>query len=79
MSDRTPISFLRRLVVIPVALLFAGMLAGLHLYLARRIVFAPAWPEPIQTALTGLIIVLGSLLFIAPIAERFLKPDQAKF
>ncbi len=70
---------LRRLVVIPIALLFAGIIVGLHYYLARRLVVAPQWPEPVESLLLGLVVVLAALLFVGPIAERFLTPDQAKW
>lgn len=70
---------LRRLVVIPVAALFLGVVAGLHYYLAQRLVLSAAWPEPVETALLGLVVALAGLLFIAPIAERFLSPGRAKW
>jgi len=70
---------LRRLVVIPVALLFFSLIAGLHYYFAQRMVIAAAWPEPVESVLVWLVIALASLLFIAPVGERFLSPDLAKW
>lgn len=69
----------RRLVVIPVAGLFLGLVASLHYYFAHRMVIAAAWPEPLETSLLALIALLGASLVLAPIGERFLPPDRAKW
>ena len=70
---------LRRLVVIPVAMLFGSIIAGLHYYMAQRMVVAAQWPEPVESLLLGLVMLLAALLFVAPIGERFLPPDRAKW
>lgn len=70
---------LRRLVVIPVALVFASVLLGLHAYLAARVVTAPAWSPGWTRFGTALVWSLAALLIIAPVAERFLSPQRARF
>lgn len=69
---------LRRLVVIPVALLFAGILFGLHTYLAHRMVELPEWSPGTTRLLTALVWSLAALLFVAPFAERLLPPRHAR-
>lgn len=70
---------LRRLVVIPVALLFAGILFGLHAYLAHRMVWTPGWSPGTTRFLAAVVWTLAALLFVAPIAERLLAPRHARF
>lgn len=70
---------LRRLVVIPVALVFGGIIAGLHYYMAQRMVVAARFSEPVETALLGIVTALAVLLFVAPIGERFLPPERSKW
>jgi len=70
---------LRRLVVIPFAMLFASIIIGLHYYMAQRLVVAAQWPAPVESLLLALVALLAALLFVAPIGERFLTPDRAKW
>ena len=49
-----------------------GILASSHYYLARRLIFDPALPEPWASAGVALLLLLAATLFVAPIAERSL-------
>ncbi len=49
-----------------------GVLAGLHLYLATRVVLDPALAEPWRGVGLSLFAALGASLVIGPIAERTL-------
>ncbi len=49
-----------------------GILASAHYYLATRLLFDPALPEPWASAGVALLLLLGATLFVAPIAERSL-------
>ena len=70
---------LRRLVVIPVAMLFAGIFIGLHAYLLSRMVELPGWSPGVTRVATVIVWSLAVLLFVGPIAERFLTPDRARW
>ena len=49
-----------------------GILASSHYYLATRLIFDPALPEPWASAGVALLLLLAATLFVAPIAERSL-------
>ena len=55
-----------------------GVLLGGHYYLLSRLVWAPALPAPVSTALTILIIGLGISLVLLFAAERFLPPPWTR-
>jgi predicted MPP superfamily phosphohydrolase len=55
---------------VPAVALIASVLVGAHWYLVRRLVVAPALPEPLATTLVVGIVALGATLVLQPIAER---------
>lgn len=69
---------MRRVLLISLALTIAlGLLAGLHVYLANRLVIEPGWPEPWRSlALVG-ITAGGILIFLEPIAQRRIARSRA--
>jgi predicted MPP superfamily phosphohydrolase len=62
----------RGLILIPILLVFLGVLGGGHLYIADRLIYDLALPKPIERALTLLIVLLCVSLFLQPMAERLL-------
>ena len=70
----------RRLFAIGVFVCLASaFLAGVHLYLARRLVIDPGVPEPWRTALLAAIAGLGATLVLQPIGERTLRRPWSRF
>jgi hypothetical protein len=57
----------------------SGLLFGLHYYVARRLIFDPALPEPWRAAALAALVVLGASLVLQPFAERFVRRSVARF
>ena len=55
-----------------VATVAATVLFGGHIYIASRLVVAPAWPTPWPLLGGVLVAALGISLFVVPIAERLI-------
>ncbi len=49
-----------------------SILAGTHLYLARRLVLEPELPEPARSIALAGLAMLGAFIFVLPFAERAL-------
>src|SRR5262245_9438527 len=74
MPARGRMSPRRRTFAIGVFLCLAmAFVAGVHLYLARRLVIDPGVPEPWRTAFLAAIACLGATLVLQPIGERTLR------
>ncbi len=70
---------LRLLTVLLLLSLALGLLAGAHLYIARRLILDPGLTEPWAGLGLGLIAVLGLSLLAQPLAERTLAPAAARW
>ncbi|MFQ5513710.1 MAG: metallophosphoesterase [Myxococcota bacterium] len=66
------------LLALTAASVAASLLVGAHLYLARRLVLEPAWPEPFRSALLAAIALLGTSLVLSLVSGRLLPPRRAK-
>ena len=70
---------MRRWSLIALLLLVASaILAGLHFYLAQRLVFDPGLAQPWRGLALGAIAILGASLVLQPIGERTLGPARAR-
>jgi len=49
------------------------LVAGVHYYVAQRLVLDPALPEPLRSLGLGLVALLGASLVLFPLAERTLR------
>jgi predicted MPP superfamily phosphohydrolase len=71
---------LRRFVLVAFAALFIlSLLAGIHFYVARRLILDPALPQPWRGLLLGAVVALGASLLLQPIGERGLSPRHARW
>jgi predicted MPP superfamily phosphohydrolase len=69
----------RRWIAIGTFLVLASaFLAGVHFYLARRLVIDPGVPEPWRTALLAAIACLGATIVLQPLGERTLRRPWSK-
>ena len=69
---------MRRLLLIPILVAFAALLAGAHVYLLRRLVLEPGVGEPWRSALVAVVCVLGAGIVAQPLAERWLPPARLR-
>jgi predicted MPP superfamily phosphohydrolase len=60
----------RAWLLVPVGLVFLGVLVGAHAYLVQRLVVAPAVPPPFAGWLVAIVCALGATLLLQPVAER---------
>lgn len=65
-----------RLGLLLFVLLYGSVVAFTHFYLALRLVLLPQIPSPFAQLSIGTICALGLVLFVRPIADRFL-PERA--
>ena len=62
---------MRRLALVALAALcFSSLLAGIHFYVARRLILDPGLPQPWRGILLGVVIALGASLVLQPIGEQ---------
>jgi predicted MPP superfamily phosphohydrolase len=76
MSSRR--SLRNALAIALVAAAASAFLAGLHYYIARRLVLDPGWPAPWRQSLLAAIAVLGATLVAQPVVERLLRPPLSR-
>ena len=57
----------------------SALLFGLHYYVAKRLIFDPALPEPWRGGAIVVLGVLGLSLVAQPIAERSIRSSHARF
>jgi predicted MPP superfamily phosphohydrolase len=68
----------RLLFVIPLLLVFAGVLIGGHWYLAQRLVLDAGLPPMLEMLLVSGIAALAATLVLQPIGERVLRPPWSR-
>lgn len=68
----------RILFVVLVASVLSAVLAGMHYYIARRLILDPGVPEPWRTGLLALIAALGLMLVVQPFSDRLLRPPLSR-
>jgi predicted MPP superfamily phosphohydrolase len=56
-----------------------ALIAGAHLYIARRLVLDPGMPQPWRGLALGLIVAAGVSLVLQPFGERLLRPARARW
>jgi uncharacterized protein len=73
-------SLRRGRLALALVLLAVGLsaVAGGHVYLARRLVLDPGIGEPMRSALLSLLALLFLSIFVAPVAERRLRPPRLR-
>ena len=70
---------LRIVAALGVLLVALALVAGVHYYVARRLVLDPALAEPLRSLALGAIALLGASLVLLPLAERGLRPALARW
>ena len=60
-------------------LVFFSVIAGVHVYLARRLVYDPGLPPALETAAIGALLLLFGTVVALPFAERLLPPRSLRW
>jgi predicted MPP superfamily phosphohydrolase len=68
----------RGILIALIAAAVSGLLAGLHYYIARRLVLDPGLPGPWRDGLLAAIAVLALSLVAQPFGERLLRPPLSR-
>jgi predicted MPP superfamily phosphohydrolase len=68
----------RTALVAAILSLVLGLVWLAHRYLLERLVFEPGVPEPLRTALVGLVAALGAAMVLQPAVERLLPLGAAR-
>jgi len=68
----------RGILIALIAAAASGLLAGLHYYIARRLVLDPGLPGPWRDGLLAAIAVLALSLVAQPFGERLLRPPLSR-
>ncbi len=73
-----PLWIRRLLLIVPFALMIAGVVAAIHVYLAVRLILEPALDEPLRGAMLLLLGAGAASLLLEPFGERLLRPPWSR-